>query len=221
MEKTFKLTGGARIGLTNATYPFADLYVDKNTLKINASLVGNLVFQPQDIISIKPYTSIPLIAQGIIIDHRVENYNSNVIFWTLKNPEAVINEIESTGFLDNKNAVNIPRDSTIVQQQIKGGFPLKSFVPVFIIIAWNALFLSDFFPIFRNDTSPPTFPGPGVCSALGLVFIFALLTLVSADFRRFILKDGRTFEDIKKLAIFIMIVTGFMLTIFLTIGFLN
>jgi hypothetical protein len=221
MEKTFKLTGGARIGLANATYPFADLYVDKNTLKINASLIGNLVFQPQDIISIKPYTSIPLIAQGIIIDHRVENYNSNVIFWTLKNPEAVINEIESTGFLDNKNAVNIPRDSTIVQQQIKGGFPLKSFVPVFIIIAWNALFLSDFFPIFRNDTLPPTFPGPGVCSALGLVFIFALLTLVSSDFRRFILKDGRTFEDIKKLAIFIMIVTGFMLTIFLAIGFSN
>lgn len=221
MEKTFKLTGGARIGLANATYPFADLYVDENTLKINASLVGNLVFQPQDIISIEPYTTIPLIGQGIKISHRVENYNPNVIFWTLKNPETVINEIKNTGFLENKNSTSIARDSKIIEQQIQGGFPLKSFVPVFIIIAWNALFISDFFPIFRNDTLPPTFPGPGVCSALGLVFIFALFTLVSADFRRFILKDGRTFEDIKKLAIFIMIITGFMLTLFLAIGFSN
>ena len=221
MEKTFKLTGGARIGLANATYPFADLYIDKNTLKINASLVGNLIFQPQDIISIKPYTSIPLVAQGIKINHRVENYNSNVIFWTLKNPETVINEIKSTGFLENKNSPTIPRDSKIIGQQLQGGFPLKPFVSIFLIVAWNALFIFDFFPVFKDETSLPVFPGPGVCSALGLVFIFALFTLVSANFRRFILKDGRTFEDIKKLAIFIMIITGFMLTIFLAIGFSN
>ncbi|WP_345990323.1 hypothetical protein AAEU33_00130 [Chryseobacterium sp. Chry.R1] len=98
MEKNFTLTGGARIGLANATYPFADLYVDADILKINASLVGNLVFQPQDIISIKPYTSIPLIGQGIKIYHRVEKYNSNVIFWTFRDPAGIINEIEKPDF---------------------------------------------------------------------------------------------------------------------------
>lgn len=221
MEKTFKLTGGAKIGLANATYPFADLYVDENILKINASLVGNLVFQPQDIISIQPYTSIPLIGQGIKINHRVENYNSNVIFWTLKNPETVINEIKSTGFLENKNSTLISRDSKIIEQQIQGGFPLKPFVSVFFIVAWNAFFISDFFPIFRNGTSLPVFPGPGVCSALGFIFISAILSLVSSGFRRFILKEGRSFEDIKKLAIFISLITGFMLTVFLAIGFSN
>lgn len=221
MEKTFKLTGGAKIGLANATYPFADLYVDENILKINASLVGNLVFQPQDIISIQPYTSIPLIGQGIKINHRVENYNSNVIFWTLKNPETVINEIKSTGFLENKNSTIISRDSKIIEQQIQGGFPLKPFVSVFFIVVWNAFFISDFFPIFRNGTSLPVFPGPGVCSALGFIFISAILSLVSSGFRRFILKEGRSFEDIKKLAIFISLITGFMLTVFLAIGFSN
>ena len=35
MSDNYKLTGGARIGFSNATYPFADLYVDKNVLKIN------------------------------------------------------------------------------------------------------------------------------------------------------------------------------------------
>ncbi len=63
--KTFTLTGGARIGRANATYPFANLYVDENILKINASLTGNLIFQPQDIISIKPYASVPVIGKGI------------------------------------------------------------------------------------------------------------------------------------------------------------
>ncbi|MEC5173738.1 hypothetical protein [Chryseobacterium nepalense] len=82
--KQFKLTGGARIGRVNASYPFANLYADENTLKINASLAGNVIFQPQDIISIKPYVAIPLIGQGIKILHRVENYNQNVIFWTMK-----------------------------------------------------------------------------------------------------------------------------------------
>jgi hypothetical protein len=30
MNEKFTLTGGVRIGKANATYPFADLYVDRN-----------------------------------------------------------------------------------------------------------------------------------------------------------------------------------------------
>lgn len=61
MSIKFTLTGGARIGMANASYPFADLYVDNEILKINASIVGNLTFQPKDIISIEPY--IPKLAK--------------------------------------------------------------------------------------------------------------------------------------------------------------
>ena len=87
MNEKFTLTGGARIGSSNATYPFANLYVDKEILKLNASIIGNLIFEPKDIISIEPYVSIPLIGQGIKINHRVEKYNSKVIFWTFKRPK--------------------------------------------------------------------------------------------------------------------------------------
>jgi hypothetical protein len=90
MSDKFTLTGGVRIGMANASFPFAELYVDKEILKIKASIVGNLVFQPKDIISIKPYTSIPIIGSGIKINHRIENYNSKVIFWTFKNPSSVL-----------------------------------------------------------------------------------------------------------------------------------
>ncbi|UZT97381.1 hypothetical protein ODZ84_19675 [Chryseobacterium fluminis] len=98
MSRSFKITGGARIGRANATYPFADLYVDENILKINASLIGNLIFQPQDIITIKAYSSLALVGQGIKIVHKVESYHENIIFWTMKNPKSVINEIQNTGF---------------------------------------------------------------------------------------------------------------------------
>ncbi|MFP7657856.1 hypothetical protein [Chryseobacterium proteolyticum] len=221
MEKNFTLTGGARIGLANANYPFADLYVDADILKINASLVGNLVFQPQDIISIKPYTLIPLIGQGIKIYHRVEKYNSNVIFWTFRDPAGIINEIEKTGFLAAKANTAPPKNYTIIEQQMQGGFPLKPLVPILLIIAWNALFLYDFLPHSGNKNTLQTFPGTGVCSALGLVFITALLSLISNGFRRLILKKGRSFENIKKFSIFILGITGFMLIVFLAIGTVN
>ena len=104
MIEKYTLTGGARIGNTNASYPLANLYVDKNILKINASIVGNLLFQPKDVISIETYTLIPIIGQGIKINHRIENYNPKIIFWTFKNPNLVISEIKKTGFLGNLNS---------------------------------------------------------------------------------------------------------------------
>ncbi|MCF2220004.1 hypothetical protein H9Q08_11915 [Chryseobacterium sp. PS-8] len=152
--KTFTLTGGARIGRANATYPFANLYVDENTLKINASLVGNLIFQPQDIISIKPYSSVPIIGKGIKILHKVDNYNEHVVFWTMTDPEFVISEIKKTGFLEK---INLPseKDLTIVQKQKQGGFPLKPFVKIVFTVVWNALFLYDLFRPFLETMKNP------------------------------------------------------------------
>lgn len=212
--KTFTLTGGARIGRANATYPFANLYVDENTLKINASLVGNLIFQPQDIISIKPYSSFPLIGKGIKILHKVDNYNQHVVFWTMTDPEFVISEIKKTGFLEKTNLPS-EKDLTIVQQQKQGGFPLKPLVKIVFTVVWNALFLYDFIPSFFGNNEKPPF-GTGVCTALGLLFTTALLTLISGDFRKLILKEGRTLDDIKKSAIFILLISGIMFTAFLT-----
>ncbi|WP_415326082.1 hypothetical protein [Chryseobacterium sp. MMS23-Vi53] len=215
MNNHFKLTGGVRIGRANATYPFADLYVDENILKINASLVGNLIFQPQDIISIKPYNSLPLIGQGIKILHRVENYDQNVIFWTMKDPDFVINEIKQTGFLDKIHLPLTQKDLKIVEQQKQGGFPLKTFVGITFFVLWNVLVLYDILPFFADSNSSKPF-GAGISTALGLLFTTALLTLISGDFRRLILKEGRDLEDVKKIAVFILLLSGVMFTAFMT-----
>lgn len=101
--KDYQLTGGAKIGIVNATFPFAKLKVNKNKLELNISLVGiKYLFQPQDILSIEIYMLFPLIGQGIKINHIVKNYNKKVIFWTFKSPKSVIQNIEKIGFLAKK-----------------------------------------------------------------------------------------------------------------------
>jgi len=220
MSEKFTLTGGARIGMANASYPFADLYVDKEILKINASIVGNLMFQPKDIISIEPYTLIPLIGQGIKINHRIENYNPKVIFWTFKDPNSVIGEIKKTGFLQNLNSEISSSDLEIIKKQNEGGFPLKKSVAVFYIIAWNLLFLSDIIPFFMKGETEGLPIGIGINLAIGLLFLSSILAIVSGKFRKIILKENRNFGDIKKFAYFLALISGIMFITF-TIGNLN
>ncbi|MTH14659.1 hypothetical protein [Flavobacterium sp. LC2016-01] len=210
MTEKFTLTGGARIGMANASYPFADLYVDKDVLKINASIVGNLVFQAKDIIELKAYRSIPIIGNGIKVIHRIEKYNQEVIFWTFKDPKFVLNEIEKTGFLNNTNSSLSDSDLEIIKRQNQGGFPIKKSVVVFFVIAWNLLFISALIPIFLNPNSKGFSFGIGVNIALGLVFLTSVLTVISKSFRKLILKEGREFEDIKKFIYFIILISGIL-----------
>lgn len=216
MNDNFTLIGGARIGSANATYPFANLFVDKNVLKINASIVGKLVFQPQDIISIEPYTMIPILGQGIKINHRIENYKPKVIFWTFKNPNFVINEIKKVGFLGNINSKISFADKEIIKKQEQGGFPIKKSVAIIFIVLWNILFLSDFLPFFLQNKEEGIPIGNGVKTAIGLLLATSILTLISDGFRKVILKEGRDFNDIKKFVYFVILVSGIMFLGFIT-----
>lgn len=204
------LTGGARIGMANVTFPFATLKVNKDRLELNASIVGNMTFQASDIISIEPYTMIPILGQGIKIKHKVANYKERVIFWTFKDPNSVVRQIQETGFLSNQNLTEQKIDRKIVEKQAKGGFPIKKSFAIGAIVVWNLLFLTDIV-LFILGKREGFLIGNGVLIAIGLLFLTALISLISSDFRRLILKEGRELNDIKKLAIFAMIISGFML----------
>jgi hypothetical protein len=205
-----QLTGGARVGMANAIFPFATLKVNKDRFELNASIIGNLTFQPADIISIEPYTMIPILGQGIKINHKVSTYKERVIFWTFKDPNSVLRQIQKTGFLSSENHSNQKIDRTIIEKQAKGGFPIKKGFAIGSIVVWNLLFLTDIIPFFLGYREG--FPiGNGVLTAVGLLFLTALFSLISADFRRLILKQGRELNDIKKFAIFAMITSGFIL----------
>jgi hypothetical protein len=205
------LTGGARIGMANATWPFASLKVDKDRLDLNATIVGNLIFKPDDIISIEPYYMIPIIGQGIKINHRIPKYKNKVIFWTFKNPNEVINQIRQTGFLDNtSNPDSLPDNKIIEERQKQGGFPIKIPFAIAVVVIWNILFLLDFLDFFNGNTEGMPL-GDGVKMALGFVLITSILTLISSGFRKIVLKEGRELKDISKFLYFIIFICAFML----------
>lgn len=211
MKEHYALTGGARIGFANATYPFADLYVDKEVLTINASIIGNLIFQSKDIISLQPESN------GIKINHSVKNYNAKVIFWTFKNPALVIEEIERTGFLENKSTPQNYNVNDILKKQNEGSFPMKKAVAIIFGLVWNLLFLYDIIPFVLNPKSK-VFPlGAGANCALGLLLASSILTIVSKHFRKIILKESRDLNDIRKFVYFTALLSGVSLLISMSI----
>jgi len=203
-----KETGGARIGMANATWPFATLTVTKELLELNATILGKLVFKPVDIISIEPYSG--FLSSGIKINHRIPTYKTNVIFWTFDTPIKLLKRIEQTGFLTNTNSVSSALEKQIITTQSGGGFPIKTRAAIAIVIIWNFLFLFDFQAFFRGNTTG--FPlAIGSQLALGFVLLVCVLLLTSTSIRRIILKEGRTVGDIKRFVFFIMFICGFML----------
>lgn len=208
-----KLTGGARIGWANATWPFATLSVTNDRLDLDVSLIGNYSFTPDQIISIEPYSNLPLIGRGIKINHSIPNYKEKIIFWSFRNPEEIIKEIRKTGFLNaTSSAAPQKTKEQVLARQKQGGFPIKIRVAIGIVVIWNILFLIDFIPFFNN--SEKGYP-IGISSLLAMAFVLliCILTLISKTVRKFVLKEGRDIKDIARFLYFLIFVMGFIFAI--------
>ena len=129
-------------------------------------------------------------------------------------------KLKKTGFLQNLNSEISSNDLEIIKKQNESGFPLKKSVAIFFIIAWNLLFLSDIIPFFLKGETESSPIGIGMNLAIGLIFVSSILAIVSEKFRKIILKENRNFDDIKKFAYFIALVSGIMFIAF-NIGNLN
>ncbi len=197
-------TGGARIGMANASFPFATLKVRKNSLVLNAGIIGNLSFKPTDIISIEPYSG--FMSSGLKIKHKVPRYKEKVIFWTFKNPNEIIRQIQQIGFLDNIPKSNTEIENEINERQKQGEFPFKISFAIGVIAIWSILYLIDFF-----NKKTEEILGNGIKIALGFVFATSILTLVSSKFRKLVLKEGRELKEISRFLYLLIIITGFML----------
>ncbi|PJJ83522.1 hypothetical protein [Mucilaginibacter auburnensis] len=199
-------TGGAKIGLAQATWPFVKLQVNKNVLRLNASILGNLYFRPSDIISIEPSSLFS--GAGIKINHRVNGYSTKVVFLTSGSRD-LITRIASTGFLNNTDPIPVEVEEEIVKYQSSGSFPMRWPAVIVFAIIWNLLFLGDQLGYFGNaDNNAPI--GTGAQLALAFAFFFALITLLSEPFSRLILKEGRKTKEIRSFLFFMMLITGFM-----------
>jgi hypothetical protein len=204
----FKQKGGASIGTAHASSPYAVLTVTSERLDLNASLVGNLTFLKEDIISIKPYYT--YFTEGIIIQHRVKTYKENVTFWMWGKKIEPLAEIEAIGFLEGKHS-DIPGEEKafILERQQQGGFPLQKWVPIAFGIQWNLFFIADFIKCWFD------FPKPHILNYFALpatliAFFACLGILYSEKVRQRILKKGRTREDVEKLINMVMFFGGGM-----------
>jgi hypothetical protein len=203
-----KETGGARIGMVNATWPFAKLTVTKDKLQLNATIIGNLIFKPGDIVSIEPYSR--FMSKGIKITYNVPKYKNHVVFWTFGSASSLINKIEDTGFLTNTDPIETELDQHITASQKSGGFPLKLSAGIAIIAIWNILFIMDFQNVFGESGNGSSF-GIGIQLALGFVLLTSILLLTFEPVRKLLLKKGRSINDIKTFLFFLMFICGFML----------
>ena len=182
---TVNETGGARIGWMNASWPFASLKVTENHLILNATILGKLTFSPSDIRSIVPYNYLPLIGQGVKINHKVGAYKSHVVFWTFKNPTKLIEEIENTGFLNSNSSVDILRSVENTSSQKAGGFPLKISFAIIMIVLWNALSFIDVKSLIQ-DGKILFGLGKGAVLSTGAILMASILLLVSTPFQKMV-----------------------------------
>lgn len=212
------ITGGARVGLFSATWPFAKLTISQNKLELDVTLLGKFVFSADDIISIEPQIYIPVLWQGIQIHHRVNSYNSQILFWTLSNPKKLVNKIEQEGLLYSPSPISENHRNRIRQAQVKyQGFPIKTQAAVLIVLIWNLLLGIDLYRILTTEfTGTPL--GIGSLLANVFVLVISLSLLFSERARKGILKEGVLINNIKGALSFLIIFTSIfiLLNIFTT-----
>jgi hypothetical protein len=102
MHSEATLTGGARIGWFNATWPFAKLQATPDHLILKVLFSGTYTFPTSAVIAVQKFVRIPFIGWGIRIEHTITEYPAYIVFWYLGYPSTVLYLIEKGGFPASK-----------------------------------------------------------------------------------------------------------------------
>jgi hypothetical protein len=97
------------------------------------------------------------------------------------------------------------------QNNTQPPFPFKPIPLIMGLIAWNILFIFDFF------TSGML--GAGAMMALSLLILSSILLLVSSDFRKSVLKEGIELKRIKSSLYIAIAISGIILLVLIYFSF--
>jgi hypothetical protein len=200
MPQQFTITGGARIGWTNATWPLAKLSVGPDKLTISIAILGIYSFAPHEVLAVEKYVRIPLLSWGVRIHHCKADYPQRVIFWCLGNPNVVLQGIRDSGFLPTAPSSPPPQ---------RRGIAMRWSAVILAIIAWNSLFLFD----GNRPGQFPSHPGPFILAPLIFSFLLSIGTLKSPRLQRIILKPGRSIGEIRPFFRLLAFISGLLLVI--------
>ncbi len=197
MEQEYlSIRGGARVGSVNATWPLAQLIVRRDSIDVKVMFIGSYAFLQNQVVSIKKYTVIPRLGWGIQIVHNVIKYPKKIIFWTFRDPQEVIAQIQASGFSPSADPVDVPSDP---------GMPVKWRSVVLIIVLWNfLLILASHGGVPQLGLSPRAL----MFIALGSLFLGTVFFNRSARLQDMILKPGRSPDEIKAWVKLLAIVSG-------------
>ena len=207
---TYSVTGGARIGLVNYTWPLAKLIATADRLTVSTTMfglfgMGTYSFTRDQVISIERYGWIPLVGEGIRITHSIADYPQKIVFWC--RPSSVIGRLTAVGFTPAHTSSEIPN-------HLSGrGFPLRWLPLILLAVIWNLLI--GFEMVTHADGMP--LPGPLSLAALSMVFGVSVMAVRLPGVQNVFLKPGRSFGEVKPVFLLVAIVSGIM-TVILTIA---
>lgn len=202
-----RVRGGARIGFVNYTWPLATLDCDASQLCVATTMFG--LFETgrhrltrDQVVSIEPYGSIPVLGAGIRIRHTAPAVPEKIIFWC--DPDSTLRAIVNAGFIaggqaDEASSVKASR-----------GFPLRIAPIVIAVASWNALFILQF---SRGGTAV-AFPGPFTLAAVAFLLGTSVAALRMPGFQALLLKPGRSFEEVRPVFLLLTVISGLMLLVF-------
>jgi hypothetical protein len=188
--------GGAHVGWMHASWPFAKLTAEADTLTL--SCLGTYTFTPSEVVALEPYGSIPVLARGIRIRHNRRDYPKKIVFWCMGSRDSALTEVAGTGFA--------PRGQPL---EGRAGFPVRWSAILIFLLLWNVPFLLD-----RTMTESRTTSELVALATFVLFFAAATATKLSPRFRHLLLRDGHELGEIKSIVTLIQIFTGS-----LTLGF--
>jgi hypothetical protein len=204
MQTPLRLNVGARIGIFGIIYPLARLIVTQDQLELNATLFGNAVFSPSDVNSVKSADSSIFWGNAFKIEHNVVGYPKDIQFFSYQKPAKVMEELKATGFIENFKSDESSKNKDTISRQADGLFPLKRNVAIGTLCFLIAFFVYDFYK-FATITEMYSPFGIGVFSALSLLAFGLVMSLISCNFRKLILKKGRKLKDIDR-SVFLLLV---------------
>lgn len=180
----FSKTGGARIGVVNASWPLAQLIVTPDSLRLSVSFVGDHRFRPDQVIALHCHVILPVLAWGVRVEHVRTDCPAKIVFWCLGHPDRVLQGIKEAGFQATAPAGSVAPPTS---------WPVRWQIVVPFVLVGNLLVGADMFS--QADGFP--LPGKLSCVFLGLLSAASLAILRSGTLQRMLLKPGRSIGEIR------------------------
>ena len=209
-----KFSGGAEIGRSNSTWPIGKLWLDRGFLIISSGS-NSCKFSPDQVISLSIANR--FLSSGIQITHNNNKYPPKVIFWTMGNPQKIINEISSNGFIPSavvqEHTLSSPHKQKLLLLKLEA-FSFRIIPVLFIMVLWALFLLLDSINL-KNEAFI------GIYSVIGLAMlcITSILIIVSGPVRKIFLKEDRDISEVRRFLVFLAIISGLMCFSFFIIQF--